>query len=361
MPDKTRQGESLRVAMVAPPWFSIPPQAYGGIEEVVADLVRALSARGHHVTLIGAGRDQTPGQFLRTFEKPQGDRLGEPLPEVVHAAAAARLLADLDVDVVHDHTLAGPLTAAGRPAPTVATMHGPMDGELADYYRQLGPAVSLVAISQAQRALAPDLNWVATVPNGIDVDSYPYRDRKEDWTLFIGRFVPEKGAHLAIAAAKAARRRIVLAGKVNEPAEEEYFEQAIRPHLSEDVTYVGELDAAGKRELYAKAACVLFPVQWPEPFGLVMTEAMACGTPVVALRNGSVDEIVDHGRTGIICDSPEELSPGIAMAANLRPNDCRAHVARHFGLVTMAEGYEQLYRRIATRIATRDVRAATLR
>jgi glycosyltransferase involved in cell wall biosynthesis len=337
----------MHVAMVAPPWFTVPPDAYGGIEEVVGDLTRALVARGNQVTLIGAGEDRTPADFEQTYKEPPSDRLGEPLPEVLHAAAAAQILAELDVDVVHDHTLAGPLTAAGRPAPTVATMHGPMDGELGEYYRTLGETVSLVAISEAQRAMAPDLNWVATVPNGIDVRSFPFREEKEDWLLFIGRFNPDKAPHLAIDAARAAGRSIVLAGKLNEPAEEEYFTSMIRPRLGREVTYVGEVDAEQKRDLYARAACLLFPVQWPEPFGLVMIEAMACGTPVVALDSGSVSDVVVDGTTGIVCARPEEFPAAIAKARQLRPGDCREHVLRHFDIDVMADGYEAVYRQVA--------------
>lgn len=339
----TQTRRPLRVAMVAPPYFDVPPHGYGGIEEVIGDLTAALTRRGHDVTLIGAGEDLTAATFVPTFEKPQSDRLGEPMPEVMHAAAAARLLADLDVDVVHDHTLAGPLTAAGRPGPTVATMHGPLDGELGDYYRQFGDAVDFVAISESQRALAPDLHWTATVYNGLDVEGYPFREEKEEWVLFIGRFDPGKGVDVAIEAARAAGRQIVLAGKVNEPDEVEYFEQAIRPLLDGGVTYIGEADATLKRELYGKAAALLFPIRWPEPFGMVMVEAMACGTPVVALRQGSVPEVVDDGRTGIICDEPEELAAAIDRAVALCPADCRRHVEENFDAVRMAEGYEAVY------------------
>jgi glycosyltransferase involved in cell wall biosynthesis len=347
MPGDDGQHGGLRVAMVAPPWFNVPPDAYGGIEEVIFHLTEALTARGHQVTLIGAGADGTPARFLRTYREPPSDRLGEPLPELVHAAATERMLAGLDVDVVHDHSLAGPLTAAGRAVPTVATMHGPVDGEMGEYFRQLGDTVSLVAISAAQRALAPDLNWVATVYNAVDVESFPFRESKEDWLLFVGRFNPDKGAHLAIDAARAAGRPIVLAGKVNEPVEEEYFDREIRPRLGDDATYVGELDARRKRDLYQRAACLLFPIRWPEPFGMVMAEAMACGTPVVALRAGSVPEIVDDGRTGVICDSTDELPAAIGRALRLRPADCREHVARHFDVATMATGYERVYRHVA--------------
>jgi glycosyltransferase involved in cell wall biosynthesis len=338
--------DRIRVALVAPPWFDVPPTGYGGIEQVVGDLAEALTRDGHEVTLVAAGRDGTPARLLRTYEEPPTERLGEALPEVIQAAAAARLLADLDVDIVHDHTLAGPLTAAGRRAPTVATMHGPVEGDLVEYYRQLGPDIPLVAISNAQRMIEPDLNWVATVHNGIAVDTFPFQPEKEGWLLFIGRFTPDKGPDLAIDAAKAAGRHLVLAGKVNEPDEQEYFDEVIRPRLGPDVTYVGEMDAKLKRELYAKASCLLFPIRWAEPFGIVMVEAMACGTPVVALRNGSVPEVIADGRSGIICENAEELPAGIEKALELRPADCRDHVARNFDLATMAHGYEQVYRRL---------------
>jgi glycosyltransferase involved in cell wall biosynthesis len=139
----------------------------------------------------------------------------------------------------------------------------------------------------------------------------------------------------------------VLAGKVNEPAEQEYFDEVIRPRLGPDVTYVGELDATEKRDVYGKTACLLFPVRAPEPFGMVMVEAMACGTPVVALREGSVPEVVADGRSGIICDSPDELPGGIDKAMQLRAGDCRDHVARHFDRRRMAHGYENVYRQLS--------------
>lgn len=342
----TGMTERLRVAMVAPPWFPVPPPAYGGIEAVVGDLTRALTDRGCQVTLIGAGPDGTPAQFLRTYKQPPSQRLGEPGPDLVHAAAASRLLAGLDVDIVHDHSAFGPLSADGRQVPTVVTVHGPVDGELADFYRQMGDTLSLVAISNAQREMAPDLNWVATVHNCIDVTEYTVRESKEDWVLFLGRFNEEKSPHLAIEAARAAGRPIVLAGKVNEPAEQEYFDERIRPWLGDDVRYVGQADAATKRDLYARAACLLFPVQWPEPFGMVMIEAMACGTPVVALDRGSVPEVLADGVTGVICQSPDELADGIKRATSLNPADCRAHVERHFDLPAMARDYEAAYRRV---------------
>jgi glycosyltransferase involved in cell wall biosynthesis len=344
--DRSADG-AIRIAMVAPPWFGVPPDGYGGIEAVVADLVGGLVARGHEVTLIGAGPDGTTAKFVPTYAEPPSERLGsDSVPEVVQAAAAARIIEDLDIDVVHDHTLAGPLTAAGRTRPTVATMHGPVDGDLGVYFTELADSVALVAISEAQRRMAPDLNWVATVPNGIDVASYPFRERKEDWVLFLGRCSPDKGAHLAIDAARAAGRSIIVSGKASEPDEQEYFEREIRPRLGDDATFIGETDADEKRDLFARAACLLFPIQWEEPFGLVMVEAMACGTPVVALSAGSVPEVVADGRTGIICQSPDELPAAIDRVGRIRPADCRQHAARHFDVSVMVDGYVRVYREV---------------
>jgi hypothetical protein len=162
--------------MIAPPWFTVPPQGYGGVENMCADLVDGLVERGHEVTLIGAGNPGTKaGRFVPTYTDPPSGRLGESLPEVLHTAAVAQILAGLDIDLVHDHTLAGPLLARGRGVPTVVTMHGPVAGEPGEYYRQLGDTVDLVAISRAQRHAAPDLPWLGTVYNAIDVESFPYR------------------------------------------------------------------------------------------------------------------------------------------------------------------------------------------
>ena len=215
---------ALRIAMVAPPYFTVPPNGYGGVEAVVADLVDALVDRGHHVTLIGAGQHGTKAQrFFSTYEQPPSDGLGLPLPEAVHAAHVGRIVEGLAVDLVHDHTLAGPLLARGRTCPTVVTAHGPVDGEPGLYYHALDDCVEMVAISEAQRAKSPLLPWVATVANAIRVESFPFHHEKEEFALFLGRFHPEKAPHLAIEAARDARLSIVLAGKCAEPIEREYF------------------------------------------------------------------------------------------------------------------------------------------
>jgi glycosyltransferase involved in cell wall biosynthesis len=332
--------------MVAPPYYTVPPQGYGGVESVVAGLVDRLVARGHHVILFAAGRRGTAAQeFVRTWDTPPTEQLTLALPEVVHAARVEAMLRAHTVDLVHDHTLAGPLTADARHSPTIVTVHGTMD-DLAGVYRPLGSAVSLVAVSHAQRRRAPDLNWVATVHNGIDVDSFPYRADKDDYVVFLGRFHPQKAPHLAIEAARRAGVRIILAGKCSEEIEHDYYRDRLAPLLGHDAVEVGVAGPALKRRLLAGARCLIFPIRWEEPFGLVMVEAMACGTPVVALARGAAPEVVAHGRTGFVVERPEQLAAAISDCATLDPADCRRYVSSRFSLEAMATGYENAYRRV---------------
>lgn len=336
----------MRVALIAPPWFEVPPAGYGGIESLVADLAQGLVAREHDVVLIGAGQNRTAARFLNTYTVPPSDRLGEPVPEVLHAAMAQHRLDEVDVDIVHDHSLAGPLTARARKVPTVMTTHGPVDGEFGEYYRQLGDSVYLVANSQAQRRRAPYLNWVGQVYGAVDVHSFPFRDEKEEFILFLGRFESRKGAHIAIDVARAAGRPIVLAGKANEAFERDYFDREVRPRLGPDAEYVGVADAQTKRELLSAARCLIFPVLWEEPFGIVMIEALACGTPVVATRRGAVEEVIKNGLTGEIRDRPEDLATAVDIIHNISPAACRTEALTRFDVPRMAARYEQLYERI---------------
>ncbi|BFU43155.1 glycosyltransferase family 4 protein [Krasilnikovia sp. MM14-A1004] len=346
----------LRIAMVVPPYFEVPPQGYGGVESVVADLTDALVQRGHHVTLIGAGRTGTSADMVSVWPAPIPERLGEPFPELVHAGlvrpAVQRLVAERGVDLVHDHTLAGPLNAlsfALLGLPTVVTMHGPVQSDLHDLYTAVNDDIELVAISDRQRALGPELRWAGRVHNAIRVDSFPYRRDKGDYALFLGRFHPQKAPHLALEAAHAAGMPLILAGKCSEPLEKVYYAQEVEPRLSADDRVYGVADAVSKRRLLADARCLLFPIQWEEPFGMVMIEAMACGTPVVALRGGAVSEVVVDGLTGFVRDYPEELPAALRRLDELDPAPCRQRVAELFDIDGLGAGYEAVYREVLAR------------
>ncbi|ORA17386.1 glycosyltransferase family 4 protein [Mycobacterium arosiense] len=367
--DISDSSRSLRIVLVAPPYFDIPPAGYGGVEAVVADLADSLVSRGHRVTLLGAGESGTAAEFVPLWDRPLPERLGEPYPEVMHAlkvrSAIKRIAAEDGVDIVHDHTFAGPMNAPIYQAlgvPTLITVHGPIDDDLQPYYRELGADVGLVAISDRQRELAPDLNWVGRVHNALRIEDWPFETEKHDYALFLGRYAPYKGAHLALQAAHEAGIPLVLAGKCSEPAEKEYFEDCVRPLLTENDHVFGEADAVSKRRLLSRARCLLFPIQWEEPFGIVMIEAMVCGTPVVALRGGAVPEVVVDRITGLVCDREDQLPDAIAGVRTLDPYACRRHVATNFNVAQFGSAYEVIYRDVVQRAtgAPRRMRSSGL-
>jgi glycosyltransferase involved in cell wall biosynthesis len=336
--------DRLQIALVAPPFYEIPPSGYGGIESVVALLADGLVDRGHDVTLIAAGEARTKAVTLPTFDDPQWPRLGRPEPELLHAARVAGLLRDLAPDVVHDHSAVGPAFARDREWPTVVTSHGPAAGDWGDYLAAAGPDMYLVAISQAQVDLSPRLPWRRVVHNALDVSDIPCQQGKGEHLAWLGRMSPDKAAHVAIDLAREAGRRIVLAGKVSEPDERDYFDSEVRPRLGDDAEFVGEVAGADKYAFLGDAAAFLFPLQWDEPFGMVLLEAMACGTPVLSLARGAVPEVVLDGTTGYVREDPHDLVPLIERVGELDPSACRAHVEEHFSPARMVSGYEDVYR-----------------
>ena len=341
---------TLRIAQIAPCWLTVPPEGYGGIEAMVARLADGLVDRGHEVTLFASGGSRTKADLVSLYDEAPGmaEAVDKPYLEFPHVLNAYEQAGRFDV--LHDHTFpVGPsIGAQVERAAVVHTIHGPPAHPTArPIYGHLGDRVHLVAISDFQREATPEVNYAATVYNGIDIDRHPYRADKEDFLLFIGRMNPEKGAHVAAEVANRIGRRLVMAGKMAEPAEKAYFDSDVRPHLTDDVEYIGEVDEATKLDLYARAAATLMPIQWPEPFGLVMVESLACGTPVVALRNGSVPEIVDDGVTGFVADDVDSFVEAVGRIDTIDPAACRKAAEARFSTEAMVAGYEQVYASVA--------------
>ena len=332
----------LRIAIVAPPWYSVPPQAYGGVEMLAAGLADGLVARGHEVLVVAAGRNGTLAEGACTLPEPALDRLGDEVTSLLHASLAEDALRDFAPDVVHDHTLPG-LTAAGfRDPPTVATVHGPLTGDYASLVRRARHA-HLVAISAAQRSSAKDVHWKAMVHNGIPVRSYPYQEHKEDFLLFLGRMHPDKGVEQAIDVAERSGVPLLIAARIHGRQEEEFYDTVVRPRLSRSIEFVGEVGFSDKAELLSGARALLFPLQWEEPYGLVVAEAQACGTPVLSLRRGAVPELVEDGRTGWLRDHHLELVDAVERLPELSPRACRLHALASLDVSRSVRGYEKVF------------------
>jgi glycosyltransferase involved in cell wall biosynthesis len=344
-------GRPLRIAMLAPPWIPIPPPGYGGIEAVVALLTEALVARGHDVELFCAPGSRSSATVRPLLDQAYPNSIGRALFEADHVALA---FAAIDMagrrgepfDVTHDHTGATALAMADRlDVPLVHTVHGPFDNDTGAFYARHGAKGMTVCISHAQARSAPEGASIgAVVHNPIDVDSWPAGLEKDDYLLWVGRIVPEKGPHRAIRVAHAAGRRLILAGPV-QPGYETFFATEVEPHIDgSQIGYIGEVGGANKRRLFANAYAFLMPIRWPEPFGMVIVEALAAGTPVLAFAHGAAPEIVDHGETGFLVDDEDEMAAMVAKVGEIAPEKCR-EAARRWAPDTIAASYEGVYRR----------------
>src|SRR5581483_6521647 len=342
-PSRSR-GERLQIGLLAPPWIPLPPPAYGGTEQVVALLAEGLAAAGHDVTVVAA-----PGSQLRHLRVVSPlercpEQIGLALEELRHVLAGAGALDGADVVLDHSGPV-GAFVVSRAPGLVLHVAHGPLAGSCADLYRLLcrhAPALGLIAISNAQRQAAPDLPFAGTCYNGVDLDRIPFRARSDGYLAFLGRMAPEKGAAEAIAIARAAGRPLMIAAKCREPSERDYFSREVEPQLGPDVVWLGELSGRDKYDLLAGAAALVFPISWPEPFGLVMIEAMACGTPVLATRHGAVAEVVADGRTGYVRERWVELTELVGRLGEIDRARCRRHVAERFSADAMIRGYEQV-------------------
>ncbi|MDH3225665.1 MAG: glycosyltransferase family 4 protein, partial [Thermoleophilia bacterium] len=284
----------LKIAVLGPVWFPVPPPAYGGTERVVSLLTEGLVEAGHDVTLFASGDSTTAARLVSEFPSAPSDRFGETAVELAHALSCYERVDEFDVISDHSGPLAAALAGAVR-CPVVHTVHGALDGELGRAYERiagLNPRLGMVSISHSQRRPQPNLPWVGTCPNAIDLSEHALSLHRGDYLAFVGRMSPDKGAHRAIEVAKQLDMPLKLAAKMRTPAEVRYFEDFVRPQLGADIEYLGELGPRDKVELLQNARVTLFPIDWEEPFGLVMIESMACGTPVVATRRGSVPAVI---------------------------------------------------------------------
>ena len=325
----------MRIGLIAPPWVPVPPVQYGGTEEVVDCLARALVRRGHDVRLFTIGASTCDVALDWYFDEP-AEPMGASTAEAAHVLAAYDAMAD--VDVIHDHTTLGPLVAATRHGlpPVVATSHGPFDPVARVIYRRVAETASIVAISRNQRDSAPKIPIAAVIHHGIDLTLHAFGPGDGGFLLFVGRMSPDKGVHRAIDVARRSGRRLVVVSKMREQGEFDYFESVVRPQLGPDIELRNELSAPERIKLLQSAAALLNPIMWPEPFGLVMPEALACGTPVLAFPCGAAPEIVDDGQTGYLCRDEDQMVEALGKLDLIDRRACRLAAETRFDMARMA-------------------------
>jgi len=338
----------VKIAQVAPLIESVPPQAYGGTERVVHYLTEGLVARGHDVTLFASGDSHTTAdhvavvkQSLRLSKRPRD-------PTVWHMRQLMEVMRMAHhFDIVHFHTdwFHFPVWR-GSSTPQLTTLHGRLDiADLRAVYDEFRD-MAVVSISDSQRTPMPSARWVATIYNGTPAGNYHFCDQPGDYLAFLGRITPEKGPEQAIEIAKRLGMPLKMAAKID-PVDREYFADRIEPLLDNPlIDFIGEVDERGKDRLLGGAKALLFPIDWPEPFGLVMTEAMACGTPVIAMRRGSVPEIMSDGVTGFIVNSIDEAVAAVQKIGTIDRVHCRKHFEQNFTVGRMVDGYIEAYQRL---------------
>ncbi len=339
-----RDQHALRVGIIAPPWLPVPPTAYGGTENVLDILARGLQAAGVDVVLFTTGDATCSVPRKWVFPDAIGVGNGGAAEEARHVIGAYQQLRD--VDVIHDHTIVGPLYAQGIESPPVLTTnHGPFNGILAPLYRAVSAHTPVIAISHHQASTAIGTSIAAVIHHGIDVERIPFGSGGGGYAAFLGRMHPDKGVEEAIAAARAAGIPLRIAAKMSEPAEREYFASRVAPHLGDDVEYQGELSRNEKYDFLKEAVCLLNPIRWAEPFGMVMIEALACGTPIVTNGQGSACEIVDEGETGYLCGGLGSRVRALQKVETLDRSRCRAVAEQRFSSHRMVAGHIATYRR----------------
>lgn len=339
----------MRIAVVAPPWAPIPPPLYGGIELVVDQLATGLLAAGHDVTLFATGDSTCHVPLDWVLPEAEGMRIGMAVPEMHHVLHSYRSITDFDV--VHDHTVLGPFYAERFPDLRITTtIHGPFNDELSYLYGAIASRVPIVCISNAQRRAAPDLPVARVIHHGLDASGFTVGNGEGDdygeYLLFLGRMSPDKGAHRAIEVARKAGVRLLLAAKMREPWERRYFEEYVEPFLGDSAVYLGEVPHERKLELLRGAKALLFPIRWNEPFGMVMLEAFASGTPVIVFPEGAAPEVIEDGVTGFLCSDEAAMADAVGRLDGIDRSACRSAVEGYFSTERMVAEHVELYKQL---------------
>jgi glycosyltransferase involved in cell wall biosynthesis len=340
----------MRIALLAPFEESVPPLMYGGTERVIYSLAEGLVKLGHHVTLLASGDSQTSARLFPCVDESIRSVL-ENNPRTWHYLQwqgfhrALQHLQSHHYDIVHNHgdwpfLIADHFTAA----PMITTIHNPAQYKLGvpSVYNQY----DYVSISDAERRYMPRLNYVATVHHGIDPSMFEYNEQGGDYLVFLGRMSPDKGPTQAIEIAKRTNHKLIMAAKID-PPDRHYYRQVIKPLIDgKQINYIGEAAHNTKVTLLKNAKALLSPIQWDEPFGLTNIEAMACGTPVIAIGRGALPEIIIDGKTGYLCKTIKQMADRVADIDKISRKDCRTHIEQHFSEDRMARDYVRVYQQV---------------
>jgi glycosyltransferase involved in cell wall biosynthesis len=341
----------LKIALLAPFEEPVPPKKYGGTELVVYNLAEELVALGHDVTLIASGDSTTTAKLasavdraIRVLSKARNPQTRMAL-NYQGLANALTIIVDGNFDILHNH-YGWPLLMFERilNCPIMTTLHGaladPTEQEMYGHHKDMG----FVSISNSQRRHGPSLNYLDTVYNGIQVERFKFNSRPKDYLAFLGRITPDKGPVYAIEIARKTNQRLVIGAKID-PMDKSYYEQIVEPLIDGDqIQFIGEVDHQGKVDLLRNARALISPLQWDEPFGLVNTESLACGTPVITINRGSMPEIIEDGKVGFLCSNVDEMISRVADIDSIDRRACRNHVEKNFTSQVMAAHYLKLYR-----------------
>lgn len=349
----------MRIAQIAPIIESVPPKKYGGTERVIYALTEELVKRGHDVTLFASGDSHTSANLASVFpvalRKAHIKNIyGHNIWSLMNVGMAYEQQEEFDI--IHDHNsqnnpISLPLAHIAA-TPVVMTLHGPLTNGLAKPF-EFYTNPYLVAISGTQRQSNPNLNYIGTVHHGLDMKDYPYRKHPKNYLLFVGRVsiasgIEEKGLLHAITVAERLDMKLLIAAKIDDgdPKNMRYFNEVIKPHFSSKIRWLGEVDEAQRNKLMSEAYCLLHPVNFPEPFGLTLIEALACGCPVVGFGKGSIPEIIQDRKTGFVVETVSQMIESVKKIPGINRLYCRSYALELFSVAKMTSRYEAIYNRI---------------